>query len=155
MIYDTLEHLVDYLPLMPQLKTVLEIISQPEFVNKAQGRYETDNPNVRFNIDEYQTVLEPKQFEFHKKYADVQIVLQGQELHNTALRDDISCVQNFDEEKDIAFFDTMPIGEYLLEKGRFCIYFPNEPHRSQLAYDEPAFVKKVVFKIRLNSGVLC
>ena len=60
------------------------------------------------------------------------------------------CLKDFDEQRDIAFFDSLPVGEYLLEAGRFCIYFPNEPHRSQLATDEPAFVKNVVFKVRLN-----
>lgn len=147
MIFDTLNHLSDYLPLMPQLATVLEVLNQPDFMNKAAGRYETNNPAVRFNIDEYQTLSQPKDFEFHKKYADVQIMLQGEELHHIARRDDITCVHHFDEEKDIAFFDTLPISEHLLEKGYFCIYFPNEPHRSQLATDEPAWVKKVVFKI--------
>ena len=80
----------------------------------------------------------------------MQIVLQGQEIHHTALRDDIATVQHFDKQRDIAFFDSLPVGEYLLEEGRFCIYFPNEPHRSQLATDEPAFVRKVVFKVRVN-----
>lgn len=150
MIYDTIEHLADYLPIMPQLAEVIKILQQPDFMQKPAGRYETNNPAVRFNIDEYQTVLEPKQFEFHQQYADVQIVLQGQEIHHTALRDDVLAVKNFDKERDIAFFDSLPIGEYLLQQGRFCIYFPNEPHRSQLATDEPAAVKKVVFKVRLN-----
>lgn len=150
MIFDTLNHLSDYLPLMPDLSEVIKILQQPDFANKPAGRYETDNPAVRFNIDEYQTVLEPKQFEFHQQYADVQIVLQGQEIHHTALRDDIAIVQHFDKQRDIAFFDSLPVGEYLLEEGRFCIYFPSEPHRSQLATDEPAFVRKVVFKVRVN-----
>ena len=150
MIYDTLNHLSDYLPLMPQLSEVMKILQQPDFANKPAGRYETDNPAVRFNIDEYQTVSDPKLFEFHQQYADVQIVLQGREIHHTALRDDVLAVKNFDAERDIAFFDSLPIGEYLLEHGRFCIYFPNEPHRSQLATDEPASVRKVVFKVRLN-----
>ncbi|MBR1818662.1 MAG: YhcH/YjgK/YiaL family protein [Neisseriaceae bacterium] len=150
MIYDSLDHLRDYLPLMPQLETVLSLLNQPDFADKMIGRYETNNPAVRFNIDEYETVLSPKDFEFHRKYADVQIVLQGQEIHHIAPRDDIACVQDFDEEKDIAFFDSLPIAEYVLEKGYFCIYFPNEPHRSQLAVDERDQVKKVVFKIRIN-----
>ena len=150
MIFDTLNHLSDYLPLMPDLSEVIKILQQPDFANKPAGRYETDNPAVRFNIDEYETVQQPKAFEFHKKYADVQIVLQGREIHHTALRDDVLAIKDFDEQRDIAFFDSLPVGEYLLEAGRFCIYFPNEPHRSQLATDEPAFVKKVVFKVRLN-----
>lgn len=150
MIFDTLNHLSDYLPLMPDLSEVIKILQQPDLANKPAGLYETDNPVVRFNIDEYQTVLEPKQFEFHQQYADVQIVLQGQEIHHTALRDDIAAVKDFDEQRDIAFFDSLPVGEYLLEEGRFCIYFPCEPHRSQLATDEPAFVRKVVFKVRVN-----
>ncbi|MBO4576283.1 MAG: YhcH/YjgK/YiaL family protein, partial [Neisseriaceae bacterium] len=81
MIYDTLNHLADYLPIMPLLAEVIKILQQTDFMQKPAGRYETNNPTVRFNIDEYQTVLEPKPFEFHQQYADVQIVLQGQEIH--------------------------------------------------------------------------
>ena len=150
MIFDTLDHLPDYLPLMPQLETVLSVLRTPDFIHKPAGRYETDNPAVRFNIDEYTTVVEPKRFEFHQKYADVQIMLQGREIHHTALRDDVLTVKNFDAQKDIAFFDASPVGEYLLEEGRFCIYFPNEPHRSQLAIDESMPVRKVIFKVLGN-----
>lgn len=150
MIFDTTDQLQRYVPLMPQLAKVIEILQQPDFPNKPIGRYETDNHDVRFNIDEYKTVIEPKPFEFHKKYADVQIILQGQEIHHTALRSDIAVAKEFDEQRDIAFFNTLPVAEYYLQAGHFCIYFPEEPHRSQLATDEPAYVKKVVFKIHLN-----
>ena len=91
--------------------------------------------------------------EYHKKYIDVQIVLEGQEgmaictlpPHTQVLDDKIA-------ENDIAFIKT-PNEETMLvlQPNDFIVFLPNEVHKPLCAVDNKiATVRKVVVKIALN-----
>lgn len=149
MIFDNLDKLEMYLPFLPKLQKVIEILDRGDIYEQENGRYTTDDPDVRYVIMSYETTTEPGPFEIHRVETDVQIVLAGSELLAMTWRELASTAGEYDEKKDAALFDG---GEPTVVlngiPGRFVVFFPGEPHKAQVSAGEKSTVKKVVFKLK-------
>lgn len=149
MIFDSLDKLYLYEKSFPSLKTVSEILSEENLLEKAPGSYTTNDCNCRYNICEYNTVEGPKDFEIHKKEADVQIMLKGEEYMTASDRLLSEKADTYNQEKDIHFVSGPEIIKYTGKPGYFAIFFPGEPHGPGIAIEKSIYAKKVVFKIKL------
>ena len=148
MIFDRLEHLTAYDAMIPALSEIHAILNTQNLKQLSAGRHEIRD-GLYFNIDDYTTSLTLKPFEVHHLYADVQMMLKGEEQHQIADRN--AAPQNsFDESRDIAFFQASPIATFHATPEHFLLYLPYEPHRSQIAVHQEQKVRKVVFKIRMG-----
>ena len=147
MVFDTLDQLEMYIPLLPAIRVVADTMDHDELYDKAPGRYSTRDPKVTYTIYEYMTSATDKPFEFHRDHSDVMIVLSGQELMSTSWRELKNQSQAYDSKADVGFFQADPVSVLQAAQGRFAIFFPGEPHKSGIAAGEPSLVKKVVFKI--------
>ena len=147
MVFDTLDQLEMYIPLLPAIRVVADTMDHDELYDKAPGRYSTRDPKVTYTIYEYMTSATDKPFEYHREHSDVMIVLSGQELMSTSWRELKNQSQAFDAKADVGFFQAEPVTVLQAAQGRFAIFFPGEPHKSGIAAGEPSLVKKVVFKI--------
>ena len=147
MVFDTLDQLEMYIPLLPAIRVVADTMDHDELYDKAPGRYSTRDPKVTYSIYEYMTSAADKPFEYHREHSDVMIVLSGQELMSTSWRELKNQSQAFDAKADVGFFQAEPVTVLQAAQGRFAIFFPGEPHKSGIAAGEPSLVKKVVFKI--------
>ena len=147
MIFDTLDQLEMYIPVLPAIRVIADTLDHDELYDKAPGKYSTRDSKVSYTISEYMTGTADKPFEYHKDHTDVMIVLSGQELMSTSWRELKNQSQAFDAKADVGFFQAEPISVLQAAQGRFAIFFPGEPHKSGVAAGEPAPVKKVVFKV--------
>ena len=147
MIFDTLDQLEMYIPLLPAIRVIADTMDHDELYDKAPGKYTPRDSKITYTISEYMTSTADKPFEFHKEYSDVMIILSGQELMSTSWRELKSQSQAYDEKSDVGFFQADPITVLQASQGRFAIFFPGEPHKSGVALGEPSLVKKVVFKV--------
>ncbi|MBQ3728563.1 MAG: YhcH/YjgK/YiaL family protein [Spirochaetales bacterium] len=147
MVFDTLDQLEMYIPLLPAIRVIADTMDHDELYDKAPGKYTTRDSKVTYTISEYMTSTADKPFEFHKDHSDVMIILSGQELMSTSWRELKSQSQAFDSKVDVGFFQADPITVLQASQGRFAIFFPGEPHKSGVALGEPSLVKKVVFKV--------
>ena len=147
MVFDTLDQLEMYIPLLPAIRVVADTMDHDELYDKAPGRYSTRDPKVTYTIYEYMTSAADKPFEYHREHSDVMIVLSGQELMSTSWRELKNQSQAFDAKADVGFFQAEPVTVLQAAQGRFAIFLPGEPHKSGIAAGEPSLVKKVVFKI--------
>ena len=147
MVFDTLDQLEMYIPLLPAIRVIADTMDHDELYDKAPGKYTTRDSKVTYTISEYMTSTADKPFEFHKDHSDVMIILSGQELMSTSWRELKSQSQAFDSRADVGFFQADPITVLQASQGRFAIFFPGEPHKSGVALGEPSLVKKVVFKV--------
>ena len=107
------------------------------------GRYELSD-NIYINVEEYTTKTENR-FEIHKKYTDIQIILEGKERLDYGY----SKPAQYNEERDIAFFDTDTVSSVVLDGTNFVMLFPEEAHRPQMAINTPSKVKKAVIKVKM------
>jgi YhcH/YjgK/YiaL family protein len=88
--------------------------------------------------------------EAHRKYIDIQFLLTGEELLGYTPVKDLTVAEEYNPQKDIAFFNTpKEITKVKLEPGLFCILFPDDAHLPGCRLAEPAEVRKVVIKVRL------
>lgn len=146
MIFDTLDQLEMYIPLLPALRVVADVMDHDDVYEKEPGTYSTYDKKVSYTVMEYRT-SQSRQFEFHKDHTSVQIVLKGQELMSTTWRELKRQCENFNSTSDVGFLDAEPISVLQATQGRFAVFFPGEPYKSGVSYGEPAVVKKVIFKV--------
>ncbi len=110
--------------------------------SKEEGKYDLSN-GIFALVQEYTTVCEAEgKLENHKKYIDLQYIVEGVEQIGIAY--DGSSTEAYNEEKDIAFFE----GENFLitlNAGDFTLLFPQDLHMPKIG--NGGFVKKVVVKI--------
>lgn len=149
MIFDSLDKLPFYLQHLPSLQTVMDVLDKVDLLESSPGFHNTDNPLVRYNIIDYTSVDIRNPLEIHRREADVQIVLIGEELAITAPRSESVNAGPYDEQKDAAFFDCDATMQMTLRPGLFALFFPGEPHRGNIVLKQPTVCRKVVFKLTL------
>jgi beta-galactosidase beta subunit len=89
--------------------------------------------------------------EAHRKYIDIQFLLSGVELLGYAPLKGLAIAEEYNPQKDIAFFHTPEeITTVKLEPGLFCILFPHDAHIPGCQFDGPSDVLKVVIKVRFK-----
>lgn len=115
------------------------------------GHYEISE-NIYANVDVYETKpINKCKFEAHKRYIDIQMLLDGKEQLDCTSADGLKISEAYDENKDIMFFETqkeLPEASYTLIPKRFVLIYSHEAHRPQMALNSISeTVKKVVVKI--------
>lgn len=92
-------------------------------------------------------------FERHYKYADIQLVLEGEEAFQVAL-DGLASSVPYVMERDIEFFQGASCIQGVLRPGQFVLYRAGEAHRPALSTkDSPAVIRKAVIKVRDDGKV--
>lgn len=108
--------------------------------------------NCYINAEEYQTKqIKDAKFEAHRKYIDVQILLNGNEdIYITSTNNLQKIHTPYDENRDIMFFseDVSSYDKVTLDGTNFVILTPDDAHAPQVIHNKPETVKKVVIKIR-------
>lgn len=143
MITDKLENLAKYNIVSQEIVDFLNGLS----VQSNTGHYEICK-NAYANIDEYCTKpIENCKFEAHKKYIDIQMLLQGTEELDYISVDGLQVSEDYDAKRDVMFFkDPLKIPDTLqLDPFKFALIYPHEAHRPQMGDCQK--VKKVVVKI--------
>ena len=93
---------------------------------------------------------EDAKLECHRKYIDIQLVLDGiDEMGWKPLADCHNPVSDYSAEKDIQFFHDAPASWVATPPDMFCIFFPEDAH-APLVSD--GHIHKVIFKIAVASG---
>ena len=151
MILDTIDNTHLYTGLHASFAKVFEILRDSTMSQKEDGRYTVDGDEVYYTIQHYTTKpMSQGKLEAHRKYIDIQFLLSGEELLGYAPVKDLTVAEEYNPQKDIAFFNTQKdITKIKLEPGLFCILFPDDAHLPCCHLAEPAEARKVVIKIRL------
>ncbi len=86
-------------------------------------------------------------FEAHKKYLDIHYVIEGSEGIGYAHIDTLSPTTEYNEEDDYILLSGRK-DKVILNKGDFCIVFPEDAHAPAMCGTE-SYLKKTVVKIKL------
>lgn len=146
MIRDCLHNLSRYKSIHPDMDKVIEFFTQANF---AEGRYNLSNACF-ININSFQSRKDdPMQFETHKDYADIQVLLAGEELQYYHNKDALSIIQPYTP--DIALYhskDRSYLERILLYSNDFVVYFPGEAHAPGYCIAEEKNCLKAVVKLK-------
>lgn len=147
MICDKIENLKSYIPINAHFKTVCDFIESHDLAELPEGRIDLDG-GVFVNISEYEPYPAPDKWEAHRRYADLQIVIKGDERMDGAASEMASGSAGYHEDDDYEIFDCCK-GYYATvwaTEGTFAYFAPCDAHRPGLHYKSDS-VKKAVFKI--------
>ena len=106
MIYDRLENFGKYFhtgsPLFRALSFAVEFdCSRPD------GRYEIESEKIYALVSSYETSpASQNRFEIHRKYADVQVVIEGEEKIEVSLSSELKSVSEYSDVKDKVFLES-------------------------------------------------
>lgn len=99
----------------------------------------------------YETKARPDGFfESHRKYIDVQVIVEGEELMEVEDISRLTVTQPFIEERDfIKYAHTDSASVLKVRVGDAAIFFPEDGHMPSLRYvaDQPVVVRKTVVKV--------
>ncbi|MGN0559345.1 MAG: YhcH/YjgK/YiaL family protein [Acutalibacteraceae bacterium] len=131
-------------------KILNEII--PNFnPNQSVGRYYLSD-DIFYNIDEYfPKRIEEGKYESHRKYVDVQYLLEGEEYIYVRNREGMDISQKYSDENDVEFYYPTEADEcHLMKSGSVLVLYPQDAHMPSIETENKCHVKKVVFKVRID-----
>ena len=148
MIFDTLNHVDNYKGL-GRVYDALKFLSETDFSKTPLGRYELDGDNIFYMVQSYNTDPDKTISEAHKKYIDIQFMVEGEEIIGVADISEEKELTEAKEENDVWFYNckTEPL---TLSAGKYMVLYPNDLHCPGVATKSKALTcRKVVVKVKV------
>jgi YhcH/YjgK/YiaL family protein len=148
MIIDKIENAHIYKNIGERISNSFEYIKATDLKTLPAGKYLIDGDNIFALVSEYKTKPESEgKLEAHRKYIDVQYVIEGEELMGYIPLGNQQILEPYKEENDIVFF-TGDKSFTKVSEGMFAIFFPEDVHMPGIMTNESSTVKKLVIKVR-------
>lgn len=155
MISDKLSNMARYKHLLPQLPQVEGFIhNHRNEENMPCRQYSIDGNEVFALVQEYIT-RESKEikWEAHRNYIDVQFIFRGKESIGYAPLEELTLAEDYSGQNDIAFYNGPEnFTSISLSEDMFVIFFPGEGHLPCCINEVATKVKKIVFKLKINTS---
>ncbi|HDL1861720.1 TPA: YhcH/YjgK/YiaL family protein, partial [Mannheimia haemolytica] len=120
-----------------------------DLVNLELGWQELEN-GIRMNVMSFETTpAEGKKAELHRKFIDIQLLIDGEEMIEYGLsQPDLSKYDEYRDEDDYQL--TAEIDDknnLILKPNMFAIFLPYEPHKPGNSVNGNKTLKKLVVKV--------
>lgn len=151
MILSSLSQADRYASLHPLFTSAFEYIRNTDLFSTPPGRYNIVGEDL-IAIVEYVSAKtrEMAKLEAHRKYIDIQLVLEGDETMGwKPLADCLNPMSEHSVERDIRFFHDAPASYVPVPPDHFCIFFPEDAHAPLVG---TGMIRKVIFKVAVNSA---
>lgn len=147
MFCDKIENLRKYAALCPRLAVVADFIEKTDIAKLPVGSVKLDD-GVFVNIEEYETYPAPDKWEAHRVYADLHVMLIGDERMDGAPISNAEGGSGYNSEFDYEIFDKCdgPFASAFGTSDVFVWFGPEDAHRPGLRWNTEK-VKKAIFKI--------
>ena len=146
---DALENVGAYANYGTHFAKAIAFLQRPDLMRLPNGRYELDGDDAYAMVQE--ATLKPwgdGRPEVHREYFDIQLPLSGEEMIGVG-RFDPKTPGDFDAEKDIGFYDDVPVEPLTLSPGQFAILHPETcAHAPCCTEDGGGMIRKIVVKVR-------
>ena len=152
MIYDSISNLDLYARVIPHFQALRDFLSTP-FASLPDGHVEIDGEHAFATLSTY-GMKRPEDgvFEAHRRYADVQIVLSGEELCGVV--PDAGWLKEtnaYDSSRDIVFLASpASYSKLVLGEGLFAFFGPPDAHMPGIAPGALGHVRKCVVKLEIQ-----
>lgn len=146
MIIDNIINIQKYIENFPFLKQAFDFLQNNDLNVMPEKKYIINDKIYAIIENSYPKKVEDQKLEAHKKYIDLQYIISGEDIigWNTIYHcKDIYI--DYNNEKDIMFFNDIPVLIFTLKAGNFAFFF-NEDAHSPLCGEKT--VKKCIIKIK-------
>ena len=146
MILSTLSQAERYATLHPLFPRAFDYIRDTDLFALVPGRYPIAGDDLIIIVEHAQgKPKEHARLEAHRRYIDIQLVLDGDEMMGwKPLADCLQSGGDHSMEKDIRFFDDAPASWVAVPPDHFCIFFPEDAHAPLVGNGK---IRKVIFKV--------
>lgn len=144
MIVDSIKHIRDYEALLPGIGAGMDFVEAHPSL--AVGRYEFEGGYLMVQ-EGVTTAMGEGTYEAHRRYIDVQIILEGSEEVAWAERDGLDVVVAYDDAKDAERLDGPRDHSILVDEGMFWAALPHDAHRPCAHTDLAHRYRKIVMKL--------
>lgn len=146
MILDTLPNAHRYANLHPLFAKVFDYIQNVSLHTLAPGKHAIAGDDLFVIIEHVQgRSRESTQLECHRKYIDIQLVLDGvDEMGWKSLADCQNPIDDYNATYDVQLFNSMPTAWVTTPANSFCIFFPEDAHTALVGTGS---IHKAVFKV--------
>ena len=146
MILDILARLDRYTTLHPLFPRAFDFMRSTNLLALASGIHPIVGDDLFAILEQAPGRIRAEaQLECHRKYIDIQLVLEGvDEMGWKPLADCREPVADYSAEKDIQFFYDTPSSWIVTPPNSFCIFFPEDAHAPLVSSSN---IHKVIFKI--------
>jgi YhcH/YjgK/YiaL family protein len=132
-------------------ETMFRLLEATEFSRLDPGRVEVMGENLFYLVNQYVTKeAESVKFEAHRKYIDLQYVMEGEEMMGVSGFEYATETETYIAEKDIAFYTVSKAEYHTATPSAFFVFFPEDLHQPGVMVMDPREVRKVVFKILIK-----
>ena len=150
MIYDHITNLGLYKGIHPNLDKALRYLEETDVGKLAVGTYEIDGKNAYLFIQENRLDdTSENRFEYHRRYLDCHLILEGAELIRYGCGAKTELV-DFDEGKDIGFVSCQGRYDFDLVDSYCTLFFPGEAHQPNIFKAHLKAVRKCVIKVLMD-----
>jgi YhcH/YjgK/YiaL family protein len=150
MIYDRFENLDLYCQPGTRLHRALVYVRDVAST-VAEGRTELEGDRLYASVSTYDTsTREERRFEAHKKYIDVQAVLEGEECIDVSLEKDLPILEAYDDKKEVMFLrPPKEFASLVMQTGCLADFYPQDVHRPGCNLRDQRRVRKLVVKVQI------
>jgi YhcH/YjgK/YiaL family protein len=149
MILDHQYHATRYQGLHPAIDEAIAFIQDPSAIAQLSLGRQTISPQLDAIIDHYATgQSQDRYLEAHRRFVDLQLMLDGSEMIQVATLTDQTPVQAYDELKDFALYN-LPGQMIHVAQAHFVIFMPQDAHLPCLGQPSQ-MVKKLILKARIG-----
>ncbi|MFT3904418.1 MAG: YhcH/YjgK/YiaL family protein [Niabella sp.] len=150
MIIDAIGNLNRYVSLHPSFDEAFEYITTTDLANIAIGTYILEEGVLKaiFSDQPGKTKAESlEKFECHNRYIDIQVCISGEEQIGWKPRHDCHSPKGeYNNEKDVLFFNDEPDMFFTLRPGQFVIFFSEDVHAPMIGDGN---IRKLVMKVKV------
>ncbi|WP_298704753.1 YhcH/YjgK/YiaL family protein [uncultured Veillonella sp.] len=138
----------------PALVKVLDWLKHTDLLALPAGRQIIEGEAIYANVDDVKTrQYEDTKPESHKRYIDIQFMVQGAEKIGFTPNVGPMPPSEVYEDRDLYFYNPSlaDAGIILAKPGNYSIFFPDDLHRPLIAVDNtPQPIRKVVVKVSVD-----
>ena len=151
MIYDRFENLNLYCQPGSRLHRAL-VYARDVARTATDGRMDIDGDRLYASVASYETgSREERRFEAHRKYIDVQVLLEGEEIIDVSLDKDLPAIEAYDEKRDVMFLKPpQQVASLVMTPGCFGVFYPHDTHRPGCHLRDKRRVRKIVMKVAVD-----
>jgi YhcH/YjgK/YiaL family protein len=149
MIIDSLQNASKYFSVHPLFAVAFEFIEQTDLKNAPDGKSEfAEGLKAIFSNAPGKTKeASVAKFECHNLNIDIQLCINGVETYGWKPRQSCTLPNgDYNEEKDVQFYNDAPDTFFQLTNGQFAIFFPEDVHAPMIG---DGAIKKLVIKVKI------
>ena len=150
MIIDTLRNAERYFHIHPLFASAFEFIRSKNLSEMETGKFNIQNDELKAIVSAKDGVsIEESlaKFECHNSHIDIQFCIRGKEKIGWKPREKCTAPKgDFNQEKDVQFYNDQPDTYFELADGQFAILFPEDVHAPMIGEGE---IKKLVIKVKI------